>query len=148
VGILEHHRHDRLGTAPLRRGQETPVPIRELGRPFETAERGRDEDERLDAVGMSEREVDRDRASIGGTDERRLPDAEAVEERAKVLRAGVGPGRVGRGAPPARVVADGAEAPGEREERPVPLPLVHPSAVQENDGAAAAALLVSDRSSL
>jgi hypothetical protein len=91
---------------------------------------------------MLEREVERQLAAEGETDERRPLDSELVEDADDVLLPGPRHGRPGRAAEEAEVGADRAEALGEEWDDRLPEPRVAEPAVQEQDRCAAAGLVV------
>ncbi len=88
----------------LRLLQQIVDVVRQLVRLRRAADRRRDQHQLADALGVREREIDREAAALRAADEIGLLDAEPVQHRAQVLHVGEGLRLVARLAEAAPVV--------------------------------------------
>jgi hypothetical protein len=116
----------------------------QLGRLLVAAERRCEEDERADASGMREREVERHAASEGVADDCGPLQPQMVEERAGVLDVGERAARQRRFPEAAQVRAEDQVPVGERLRLRVPEPPVADACVKQEDGRAVTARVVGD----
>jgi hypothetical protein len=116
----------------------------ELGRRLDSAECGRGEDDRGDAVGMGEGELERDAAAERVADDGGARDPEMVKKRTQVLDERERSGRERRIPVATQVVADDAVARGEGVPLTVPEAPVADARVDEDDRRAGAGLVVGD----
>ena len=107
-----------------------------------SAEPRRDADDGPEPLRVRERDVERELATEREPDERRALDAELVEHTHRVVLPGPRRRGADRAAEEAEVRADRAEPLGEEGDDRIPEARVAEAAVQEQDGRAAAGLVV------
>jgi hypothetical protein len=146
VRPVEPDAHRELGKPLHVAGLEQRLLLRvgllHLLRPVPVGKACRDEDERLDAVGVDERELERDAPADRDADHSRALDPQPVEQAREVAHVRVRTGRKGRAAVPGEVVADHAVPIGQRRHVLVPHRAVRDPLVNEHERRAAARLLV------